>query len=964
MVQHHQGSMDPLSGRKGSEARVQLGSTVVQNSTASVPKSSGHSSSHFRPAGKTGGRKGLQSFIPGVLQPSLSRSEERWSVQTGHRSVSPEHFYSQREIQNGDFTFHFGGRSPERFRCLSGFGGRLFPCPHSPVVQEVPPFYGWYFSLPVPFTPVWPLLGPSGLHANHVGDSLYPSFSGYPATSVPRRLAPSFSLPQGSLSQTRCSLSSCLEPGIAHQSPEVRVHSIPEVCLRRDGVSVSGQFGQGAPRPDRLPPISDRGFPAQSESFGSLLSVPSRGFECSGRSGSTGPPSPSSSSVLLDGSMAPQATATVSRGHLNPCFSGAPPLVGSPGSLPGSSSLPSKSQALPVYRRESGGMGCPSGATRSACFRPMVSCRISETHQCTRDGSSASVCPPLSSTDSESGGTPVLRQHVSRILYTTTGGHPLSVPDGSGGSTSALVSIRGHLSLHQTPPRTFECPSGQPVSKLTSFNGRMDSLETSSLQGVRQTGVSEHRSVRDPLEPPVTSLCVSGVGSSCCGSGRHVNGVGINLRVCFSSIHSHPSCSTEGTFIAQVLHHFSRSTLAEPFVVQRPARPSVSQSGSTPSVSGPSFSASQSVPSSQSGNAPPSRLEIVKRGVRQAKFSGAVASLVSKARRLSTSRVYDSKWLIFCRWCRSQQVDPARPSIQQVADFLVHLFQDQNLSVSTIKGYRAMLSNTLKMTSLGTSLSSHPVIAELIRSFELSRPVSRSLSPKWNLSVVLSALTKPPFEPLGSASFRHLSWKTVFLLTLALAKRKSEIHALSVGDRFLRFNSDGSVSLCFQPGFLAKNQLPSVMPTPMRIPSLSSSCGREDPDRTLCPVRSLKFYLRASSSKRGSKQRLWVPLSGSGDISSASISRWIKATIKFAYDQLSPEDRAVHQVRAHELRALASSWAFLNHAPLDEVLLAAFWRSATTFSSFYLRDVSSESDNMFSLGPVVAAQRVVAPSAQ
>ena len=48
---------------------------------------------------------------------------------------------------------------------------------------------------------------------------------------------------------------------------------------------------------------------------------------------------------------------------------------------------------------------------------------------------------------------------------------------------------------------------------------------------------------------------------------------------------------------------------------------------------------------------------------------------------------------------------------------------------------------------------------------------------------------------------------------MATARRVSEIHALSIDPGHLRFNqSDGSVSLRTEPGFLAKNQLPLVFP--------------------------------------------------------------------------------------------------------------------------------------------------------
>ena len=79
----------------------------------------------------------------------------------------------------------------------------------------------------------------------------------------------------------------------------------------------------------------------------------------------------------------------------------------------------------------------------------------------------------------------------------------------------------------------------------------------------------------------------------------------------------------------------------------------------------------------------------------------------------------------------------------------------------------------------------------------------------------------------------------------------------------LRFNqSDGLVSLILKTGFLAKNQLPSVIPDPIIVPSLARICKREHLDRLLCPVRSLKFYLKMTSSYRQNRTRLFLPIKG------------------------------------------------------------------------------------------------------
>ena len=255
------------------------------------------------------------------------------------------------------------------------------------------------------------------------------------------------------------------------------------------------------------------------------------------------------------------------------------------------------------------------------------------------------------------------------------------------------------------------------------------------------------------------------------------------------------------------------------------------------------------------------------------------------------------------------------------------------------------------------------MISELVRGFELKRPVSRSLTPKWDLACVLWSLTKTPYEPLEQASLTFLTWKTVFLLTLASAKRRSEIHALSVEDGHIRFNAaDGSVTLLCQSGFLAKTQLPSVAPTAFTIPSLARTCGQDDPDRLLCPVRALRFYLSRVKSLRGRRKRLFIPVKGGGDVSAASISRWIASTVRQAYSSLSERDIPLFKVKAHELRALSSSWAYVNHAPLEDILQATFWRNPTTFSSFYLRSFECQRDNLYLLGPLVVAQTVVSSS--
>ena len=342
------------------------------------------------------------------------------------------------------------------------------------------------------------------------------------------------------------------------------------------------------------------------------------------------------------------------------------------------------------------------------------------------------------------------------------------------------------------------------------------------------------------------------------------------------------------------------------------------------------------------------------------KISKEVADHVSRARRESTRKVYDAKWRVFVDWTNQKQINPIKASPTVIADFLIFLFRDKKCQVSTIKGYRSTISNTLKFKS-GYDIGSHPIISELIKSFETQRPVERSLAPKWDLSLVLSHICKAPFEPLHEASLLHLSMKTAFLLTMATARRVSEVHAFAIDKEHFRFsNIDGSLIIRTQVGFLAKNQLPTRAPDSIKIPKLSNFCARNDSfSRLLCPIRAIKVYLKRTKILRKNRNRLFIPTRGDHDINKSTISKWVKYTIKHAYKAISTNQIKLLKIRAHELRALSASWAYFNFIPLDEIIKAAVWSNSSIFASHYLRDFSSQTSNLHDIGPVVVAQKVV-----
>ena len=95
----------------------------------------------------------------------------------------------------------------------------------------------------------------------------------------------------------------------------------------------------------------------------------------------------------------------------------------------------------------------------------------------------------------------------------------------------------------------------------------------------------------------------------------------------------------------------------------------------------------------------------------------------------------------------------------------------------------------------------------------------------------------------------------------------------------LSFNqSDGSVSLIVQTGFMAKNQLPCICPDYILIPNLAHICKKGT------------CYLKMTRPYRQNRTRLFLPIRGKQDISESSVSRWISYNIKFAYRKLTRKD--------------------------------------------------------------------------
>ena len=263
-------------------------------------------------------------------------------------------------------------------------------------------------------------------------------------------------------------------------------------------------------------------------------------------------------------------------------------------------------------------------------------------------------------------------------------------------------------------------------------------------------------------------------------------------------------------------------------------------SGSPPAVAGPPghpsrssrppAPASLSAPLPGSPQATASCLETLWRFTRALGFSSAVAEQFSLARRPSSLAAYQLRWSVYQSWCPSHGHSVSRPSLAKVADFLTWLRSTRRLSVSSIRGYRSMLSAVFRFHL--PSLSSDPVLRDLLRSFKLSSAERVLRPPAWDLAKVLWYLNLSHFEPLSQASLRALSQKALFLLALATAKRVGELQALSSVVTFVGLDA----CLSYIPQFVAKSEsLTCSIPRSFLVKSLSDFAAGLDTDLLLCP---------------------------------------------------------------------------------------------------------------------------------
>ena len=376
------------------------------------------------------------------------------------------------------------------------------------------------------------------------------------------------------------------------------------------------------------------------------------------------------------------------------------------------------------------------------------------------------------------------------------GGDSLPFPATLDCRASPLVRGTRHSSPGETHSRLPERDSRPPISSESANTDRVVPTPQNRETHLQGLGDTRSRHVCDTVELPPSSVHVSSSGAKSPSGGCSVSRLAGEVNVHVSTLSPAQQGRAEVT-----VHSCGRGDSRSPLVA-------VSTVVSTPTTSLCGTPVDSPIPSRSSVPAgpevhlrrkviPSARMESLMRHYKAAGFSDEVSRLAAAPRRPSTNRMYDDRCCCFARWAAGQGVDPLNPTAAQVASFLFDLFDTHGLSPRTVKGYRTCIGSVLNRTGK-TRVVLHRAISDMIASMELQRPRATPVLHQWDLGVVLEALNKLPYEPLREASFKHLTLKTVFLLAMASAGRRSELHALRFDQNYIQFKPKGAgVTLYF-----------------------------------------------------------------------------------------------------------------------------------------------------------------------
>ena len=855
----------------------------------------------------------------------LHGSEEKLGQKKSYPgSVDPESEYLLSVVQNDDGQGRKGGYPKGSMGDLHRPKGRLLAYPHQAVVQEILGIQPQQAEIPVSGDAVWSKYSPKNFYKNDKTDFDRTTPQRSQRVSLPRRLA-CLGRIRGRVSESNTFSSSDLgEKRVPGKLPKVSSHTLKEVRVAWNPVEHRGSYvispgGEGHLSLSRLvcffqqvPGVAqtsreDSGevaicFPGGSNresptKIPQSLLPPPRQERVERQTSSSTPKSEKRSIEMVEtgnsefgGSISPSASI---HGHLHRCLE---PRLGHSdvGRTVSQGRMVPRSEGM-SYQHFGAGRHLPSSKEA-----PVV-CRVA------RESS--------------------LRQHHGSELHKPTRISQVQATefvDPLHPSCSEAEGL-GHLGLScaGSPKR----PGRQPVQERPSAI-RMDSRSRVLHLDLSTSGNSRSGLVCDKEECQTTSVCFTckGCGSMCyrCFHSR-LESMGDDLPL---SANKSNSQSAKCVRKLSGQSSFDRSDMAQPELVPSAHGQGQGEISDTSTRTIPSDRRKDLLESIK--NAEKSSLLDFLSVVYTGLYSSDSAKILIHSVRRSTSKQYDSVWSAFCSYLKAYNVSVV--STESVLSFLRFLFYVKKLAPATISAYKSALVRPLRLAfGIDVTLAPFPEFVRALFNIRPNKPVAKL---SWSLDRALDLALSPRFQ--CEPQLEDSLMLSLFLLSLATGGRVSELQALLRAQDFLSFEDRG-MTLYPNPNFLAKNENPAERRGPIFISSLFNEDGTPHP---LCPVNNVKLFLELS--KNSVSMKLFVKPSDLSDLPIGKIRWYLCKFIRLADPTSFP--------KVHDLRKIASSFAFFRHMGLEEICSLTGWSSFRVFRKHYLHQIKAIKSSIVVLG--------------
>ena len=668
-----------------------------------------------------GSREGQGSNLSSLLQQTIHCSQTEPKVAANLGPQYSKSVFMRKNIQNGNPGDNSNLLTTGRVGDIAGLQRRLLP--HSnpcqlPKIPQVP--------LPEPVLPIsgsslWPVNSSNGVHLCSQRGKTNGSVSRYKDPPVPRRLVDSSPyqriLPPGN------PVPPSPLPGVGLDGKPAKIRTGTPTSLRfcrlpvrptqRIGQTYSKPLGSPSTKSNRV--ITEQIFPSEN------LHVSYRSTHCDRE---TGAPRQTAHETY---SVAPQETlespGISGKGDSNSGVSPSAPAVVDPGGKcpEGSTLTPPTTRSANLYRRLKRRLGCSLRRLHSK--RYLVSARKQVAHKLLRTKSRVVSTKKIPTISARKGCPDCHRQHYSCGIHQQGRRYEVRFTLCPSLAAPMLVQSQTNSTEGQTHSGPSECNCRQVVSPGTGHSDGVVPPSGDLRHPLSNLALSPSGHVCNKVQLQTSPICVPNSRPKGLVSGRSDNILGRPGHVPFPSSVSNGEGGQQAVRSLVSQGNPDCSGMAQHALVLGPsgAVGDGSSLSSTPSRSSdPTF---QQGTSQGSGKPKSPCLAPRAQTIREQGFSSPVASRIEAPKRRSTRAVYEAKWALFVRWCETSQVDFRNPSIKQIADFLLHLFQEKNLQPSTIDGYRSAIADKLGNTSVNVGKDDN--LTRLLDSFHRDRPKGR-----------------------------------------------------------------------------------------------------------------------------------------------------------------------------------------------------------------------------------------------